>query len=541
MSATALISAIFEVLAPLAALGYASVLALLIHEAGHALAGWSVGWVPRRVVIGLKGRYLASLRFGPVPLVFCGWPNGGLNRFGPDAGLSGRKGLWVLLGGPLAGVLASAAAWALDRQLGMRDFFLIQPHTPHFWLAFFMMGNLCCALRSLLPVPLMFHSGSALFSDGWRITGMLAERKSLSPEKTARLRKRLAWGVALFCTALVIVLFTVDYEERFQQRRRDLDKFGLPRHPELHYPTLSTAILLIPPIFLMTYSWKVAKSPMPREDSGVIPCGPEYGKAYQACLRLDFSTCLRLIAERSEFPESDRPWRMLEVEVLNLCGNFAALESLTRELAAKEAEADEEDTAWKTWLMGRRIPALSGLGRENEADDLLETLRVNLEGEEWQVLLDTVATRALHNGDPSLCRLCLPHLRRACGQPEAPTTLWGTYGSVLAELRMWKEAGPILHRVLKTTESLDDVGIVSVFLAEAAAADGRLPEARGHAVRAVRVCDLPWVYERAARIPGAPALPPALSYAEWRSDVSPGTGGRGEESGQEMPRSGGFS
>lgn len=525
MSASFLFSMIFQLLAPLAALGYSLVLALLIHEAGHALAGWSVGLMPGRVVIGLKGRYLGSLRMGRVPLVFCGWPNGGLNQFGPDANLTGRKGLWVLLGGPLAGLLALAAAWVLDRQVGAEDFFLIKPDSLHFWLAFLMMGNLCCALRSLLPVPLGIYGRVALFSDGWRITGVLAERKSLSPEETVRLRKRWAWGVALFCTALVGIIFTVDYGERFRQRQRDLDELGLPRHPELQYPTLSTAILLLPPIFLMTYCWKVAKSPMPREIPTPAGADPHFVEAFQAFLRLDFSRARELISNRGNSPAPEISWWLLELEVAQHSGDFASLEALSKSLLEKELDDEKASEVLGCRAMGCRVIALSGLGREEEADDVLDTLLVNLEGEARQLPLDTIATQALRDGSRSLCRLCLPYLRRLCKQFPDVITLQGTLGAVLVELELEDEAEPILRRVLKTSESLDDIGIVSVFLAELEAARGRVSEARRHADRAVRVCDAPWVHERAARIPGGPVVKSSAGYGDWRSHVSGGAGG----------------
>lgn len=480
--------AMVHILARLLALAAGTMLSLVIHEAGHALAGVACGRTPRRVLLGIRGRFRGSFAIGRIPVVVRGWPTGGQTQY--RGAMPGARGVWTLLAGPLANLLAALAGWGLDQAVGSSTRFVGGPGSVRFWLSFFVMTNLCAFLRNLMPYQVA-AGAQVMSSDGWQLMTRFQSRPSLSLEKTSRAKAAapgvLARTVALLSTLLAgAMLVWMLMEQDAPARERYL---GFP-------PPM--VILFIPAILQFYGSWKVAKHSFPVRDPAAFIEESFRIELSEAWLGNDWPAAVALFS-RKPGAISGPGWQFLEAFAYLANGDFAEALELSR-----GADDPDRSPAAGEVLSGIQISALSALGKTEEAAALLSSQMSTARGETRQYILDESATFALKIRNQTLAEECLPHLRQFCQANPGIITMRGTLGSILAELGMAEEARPILLQVLKTTDSLEDVGIVSAFLAEIALSQSEKSEARRHATRALRVCDAAWVRERAARaIPGS--------------------------------------
>jgi len=88
-------------------------LALLGHEAGHALAGWAVGLRIRRVELGVGGE-LTRLRIGSTSVVIRALPVAGKVMFGGGPRRRARSRFLISIGaGPAASAAVAVIGWAI--------------------------------------------------------------------------------------------------------------------------------------------------------------------------------------------------------------------------------------------------------------------------------------------------------------------------------------------------------------------------------------------------------------------------------------------
>lgn len=92
---------------------------LVVHELGHALAAWSVGWRVSEIVLG-HGRELARFQVGGTLVRLKPIPVEGYILPAPRGVRGGRwdarwKSAWVYLGGPLAEMLVVGVLWLVSR------------------------------------------------------------------------------------------------------------------------------------------------------------------------------------------------------------------------------------------------------------------------------------------------------------------------------------------------------------------------------------------------------------------------------------------
>lgn len=149
------------------------VLALPVHEAGHALVGRLVGWRVFGVTLG-RGPLLFERLLAGIRLRVHGWPWGGFTLSAPRAGSRPRflRLRWMagIAGGPLANLLLLALAWSIREPAG-RIFHGLAPGLA------LLAANGCVLALNLFPsrpVP------PGVPSDGWQLLSVpFASRQRL--------------------------------------------------------------------------------------------------------------------------------------------------------------------------------------------------------------------------------------------------------------------------------------------------------------------------------------------------------------------------
>ena len=466
--------------------------ALLVHEAGHVLAGLLVGRKPRRILCGLDGKFLGHFRCFGVPVIFTGWPGQASVRFHRLE--RSVASLWIVAAGPLAGILAAAVGiWLYFPWKGQAAFSLLPRTVPGIWMMAFAGWNAWMSFHNLRAFEIPSKVYGKLASDGLQIRRHF--RPGWMPRPAATTEERGGIFVTLstvaaagcFGAAVSIGAFWVGNPVV----RADWIL------PSVMLLFAGLAILMVRATVREAGRNRPTAAPPETAELLVRTPAEEAIPAYQAAFKnQDWITVGTLTAQvRADHP-MDPTWIQLDLlgrhhsgddpGMLELCGKLAGL---------------PQDPKWAALAVECELFSLIRLGREDEWRKALESLPEHVADEDQAIrILDSTATYAIREKSTSLCRACLALVRNSCGKRPALVSLRGTLGGLLAELGERVEARRVLEQVMRDSPSLTDLSITALILAEVSCQEGRGREAARLARKSMDLDDAEWVSIRAKAV-----------------------------------------